>query len=103
MTEYKLVVVGGKLDHFFFFLYLLLNYFMEIFICLVSFFSSPNNSWRRGQKCIDNSTHSKSVSVQRRLLLLIILFTRIFSFIDEYDPTIGMKSIDYFIWCLLLV
>jgi hypothetical protein len=44
MTEYKLVVVGGKPDDFF-------NFFNFFF----------NYSWRRGQKRIDNSTYSKSV------------------------------------------
>ena len=63
MTEYKLVVVGGKV--------LALKIVLHpdlLFLAL-----SLLNSWRRGQKCVDNSVNSKSVRTRRILFTVIVL------------------------------
>jgi hypothetical protein len=59
---------------------------------LFTVFFLCHNSWRRGQKCVDNSIDSKSVcrsSISKKKTLFIVFY----SFIDEYDPTIGIKFI----------
>lgn len=65
MTEYKLVVVGGRLIFF-----LKNNNKKKTFVPFVFF---QFNSWRRGQKCIDNSTYPKSVSISKEIFFVIVL------------------------------
>ena len=86
MTEYKLVVVGGKStaeD---------LRSVREEKHRLISI--SSLNSWRRRQKCVDNSVNSESVSQRWYSIICSARFFPHLSFIDEYDPTIGKRTID---------
>jgi len=75
MTEYKLVVVGGKL-----------NYFIEINILI---FFSITTAGGVGKSALTIQLIQNQY-VFKAILLLIFIYL-IFSFIDEYDPTIGMK------------
>lgn len=83
MTEYKLVVVGGKANIF----------LMEISIWYCCFFSIQAGGVGKSALTIQ-LIQNQWVWKKNGILQLIDL---IFSFIDEYDPTIGMSIVGLYV------